>query len=242
MRPHQQGPDGLILQPPVACAWLAAVRQYAAGGLALLAAGFAQAEGNAIVWTLDDLNRIGGHVTEVIGTPFVQEGATVFDGIKDGMVVPDLPIAGAAQFTIEVLLQPVEGGGLAQRFVHLQDKAGFRALLEIRCNGRGGWWLDTFILTDAPSPERGLVLVDPARVHPTSAWYWVALRYNGSTMAHFVNGEMEKEAPASFAAFGQGKTSIGVRQNRVSWFKGVIREIRFANTALPAEKLRRMPH
>jgi hypothetical protein len=35
-----------------------------------------------------------------------------------------------------------------------------------------------------------------------------------------------------------GRTSIGVRQNRVSWFKGAIAEVRFTPAALPADQLR----
>jgi hypothetical protein len=59
-------------------------------------------------------------------------------------------------------------------------------------------------------------------------------------MAHYVNGEKELESPGAFVAFGRGQTSLGVRQNKVFWFKGMIAEVRFHPEALPEEKLQRV--
>jgi hypothetical protein len=58
-------------------------------------------------------------------------------------------------------------------------------------------------------------------------------------MAHFVDGVKEREAAATFPPFGAGRISLGVRQNRVSWFKGGIREVRFHTIALSPDKLQR---
>ena len=190
------------------------------------------------VWRLDAVARVGGGETEVIGAPRVVDGAVVFDGQQDGIFVPAIPIAGAPQFTIEVLFNPAEGGGEAQRFLHLEDGKTWRALIEIRVNGRGGWWLDTFMRTS--ETDRGLALIDPQRVHPTDRWYWVALRYDGRTMAHFVNGVQELEGVAAFVPFGNGKVSLGVRQNKVYWFKGAMREVRFTRAALAVDALQRV--
>jgi hypothetical protein len=47
-------------------------------------------------------------------------------------------------------------------------------------------------------------------------------------MSTFVNGTKQKDAAAlQFPPMLPGETSIGVRLNRVSWFKGCIAEIRF---------------
>ena len=192
------------------------------------------------VWKMDDVAGVGGQATEVLGAPCVVDGAVVFDGKQDGIFVPEIPIAGARQFTIEVWFNPAEGGGEAQRFLHLEDTNTWRALIEIRLNGRGGWWLDTYMWTGPRPTDHGLTLIDPKRVHPTNRWHWVALRYDGKTMAHFVNGEQELEGAGRFEVFAKGKTSLGVRQNRVYWFKGAIREVRFTRAALPAEKLQRL--
>jgi hypothetical protein len=209
-------------------------------GLAVLLAATAWVRGDEI-WLLDNLSRIGGHPASIEGTPRVVNvpgaaPAIAFDGVDDGLFVPAIPIAGAKEFTIEVLFSPAEGGPEAQRFVHWQDANDWRGLIEIRVDG-ARWWLDTFLFT---GEGRGVTLIDPKRTHLTGRWYWVALRFDGRAMAHFVNGEKEMENAASFRPFGAGRTSIGMRQNRVFWFKGAIRELRFHATALTAEKLQRV--
>ena len=195
----------------------------------------------AEVWRLDNLERIGGHAVEVIGGPRVSELAggpgIVFDGTKDGLFVPAIPFAGAEHFTIEILFRPEADGLRAQRFLHVQDTQGYRALIETRLDGRGAWYLDTFICTGAE--ETGVALVEPKNLHPTGRWYWAALRYDGKMMAHFVNGRKELERAANFKPITDGKISLGVRQNKVYWFKGAIREVRFHREALPDDRLQR---
>jgi hypothetical protein len=195
----------------------------------------------AEIWKLDSAEKIGGHAVTLEGAPRVtEEGgvkALVFDGVKDGAFLSTIPLVGAKEFTIEVLFKPAAGGPREQRFVHLQDPGDGRALIELRLN-ENGWWLDTFLRT-AGKPQ-GLALIDPKRVHPADAWYWAALRYDGRTMSHYVNGEKELEGPFAFEPFAEGKTSLGVRQNKVSWFKGAIREVRFHREAVAPEKLQRV--
>ncbi len=192
------------------------------------------------IWRMDQLLRIDHHPVEVIGRPGLLDSevgpALRFDGRSDGLVVPSIPFAGARAYTIEVLFYPEADGPTEQRFWHAQDVAQSRALLETRLDGKGGWWLDTFITNPAGG---GVALIDPTRVHPVGRWYWVALRYDGERMAHFVDGQKELERVARFAPLGAGRISLGVRQNRVHWFKGLIREVRYATEALPDERLQR---
>jgi len=55
-------------------------------------------------------------------------------------------------------------------------------------------------------------------------------------MTTFINGQKELEGTIGFSSIDEGKTSIGVRQNKVSWFKGAIYKIRITNKILfPAE-------
>jgi hypothetical protein len=196
----------------------------------------------AEVWRLDRLENIGGNVVKIEGAPrVIEEGgvkALVFDGTKDGIFLPTIPIKGAKEFTIEVLFKPAAVGPAEQRFVHLQDTASARALVELRLNAKGEWWLDTFLLSAGKT--QGLPLIDPKRVHPADQWHWAALRYDGKTMSHYVDGEKELEGTIAFDPFGDGTTSLGVRQNKVSWFKGAIREVRFHREALAPEKLQRV--
>lgn len=194
------------------------------------------------LWRLDSVGSVGGHAVTVLGTPRVVDAdrakAMVFDGAGDGLLVPSIPFAGAGQFTIEILFRPDEGGLPEQRFLHAQDEKGGRALIETRLDGKGGWWLDTYLATG--TPLTGLALIDPKRVHATGRWYWAALRYDGKTLAHFVNGEKEREGEVRFEPLGSGVVSLGVRQNKVYWFKGAIREVRFHSEAVPVESLQRV--
>lgn len=200
-----------------------------------LASGARAAE--ATVWRLDEAKRIGGNATEVIGAPRLADGAVVFDGVKDGLFVAANPLAGWRAFTVEVLFRPTEGGPTEQRFFHAQDTGAARVMIETRLDGAGAWWLDTFLLKPG---NTGLPLIDATRKHPTGRWHWVALRYDGKTMAHFVNGMKELAGDVVFGPMLEGKISLGVRQNRVHWFKGEIREVRFTPEALAEEKLQRV--
>jgi hypothetical protein len=190
----------------------------------------------AIVWRVDAVRSVGGHATEVIGAPRAAEGAVVFDGVKDGLLVLANPLKGMRAFTVEALFKPEEGGPAEQRFWHAQDAAGSRALLETRLDGKGAWWLDTFLFQTG---KTGRTLIDPKKTHPTGAWYWVALRYDGTTMTSFVDGMKELQGEVEFGPMGDGKLSLGVRQTLVHWFKGAIREVRVTPAALPEEKLQR---
>ena len=189
------------------------------------------------VWTLRNATQVGGLATEVIGTPEVSgtgvDTALVFDGATDGVLVPEVPIAGWRTFTIQVRFKPDGSGGEEQRFLHLEDEIGHRVLMETRVHDRQ-WSLDTFLFQDS---ARKLTLLDRSKLHPTDRWYWVALVYDGSTMTHYVNGEPELTGQVEFPPMTSGRTSIGVRQNRVSWFKGAIAQVRFTPLALPADQL-----
>lgn len=200
----------------------------------------AASAGGPVIWRVDNPAAIGGHaVTELLGAPRAVEGALEFAGVADGLFVDVVPIAGWREFTVEVLFRPDDGGLEAQRFVHLQDAGGARLLFETRLDGRGRWWLDTFLWSPA-TPGRGRALIDANRTHPTGRWHWVALRYDGRRMTSFVDGAQELEAEYAFGPLGAGRTSLGVRQNRVYWFKGGIRELRFHPRALAAGELQRV--
>jgi hypothetical protein len=84
-------------------------------------------------------------------------------------------------------------------------------------------------------------MIDKTKLHPADRWCWVALRYDGKQMASFVNGVPELTGPVTFAPMAEGKLSLGVRQNRVFWFKGAVKEVRFTPEALAPEKLQASP-
>ncbi len=192
-------------------------------------------------WPLSDVENIGGHATEVLGTPKIEsvhaETAIVFDGRGDGILVPANPLAGWSRFTIEVRFRPDGSGAEEQRFLHLEDDLDRRVLIETRVRNRQ-WALDTFMFRDK---DRKLTLLDRARVHPTDQWYWVALVFDGMRMTSYVDGVRELEGIVSFTPMITGRTSIGVRQNRVSWFKGSISQVRFTPRALTSKQLQSKP-
>ena len=196
-------------------------------------------DGPATVWTLRDAARVGDLTTEVAGHPgMAGAGANagmVFDGQDDGIFVPANPLAGLKAFTIEVRFKPDGSGGEEQRFLHIEDGLKHRILMETRVRDRQ-WSLDTFLFQDA---EHKLTLLDRTKLHPTDRWYWVALVFDGAKMSSYVNGEPELTGDVAFVPMTAGRTSIGVRQNRVSWFKGAIAEMRFSADALPADRLTR---
>jgi hypothetical protein len=84
-----------------------------------------------------------------------------------------------------------------------------------------------------------LALLDRTRTHAAGQWHWVALRYDGRRMTSWVDGRQELQGALEFAPMKSGQTSLGVRLNRVYWFKGAIREVRFHPTALAGEALQK---
>lgn len=194
-------------------------------------------------WLVEQLATAKRNDVEILGEPKVAKvggrNAVVFDGTRDGLLVNASPLAESPTVTVEILFYPAGVGGKEQRFFHLQDSEGRRALLETRTDDRGNWWLDGFMRTSSDPADKGLTLIDPKLTHPVDHWYWVALRYDGHRLATFVNGTKQCEGAAQFSPMGQGKISLGVRQNLVSWFKGAIAEVRFHREALPDDRLQR---
>lgn len=193
-----------------------------------------------IVWKLESTSRIGEHATTLSGAPRVaREGtkaAICFDGKSDAILLSTNPIEGWRQFTIEALIKPDAVGPEEQRFLHIQDERESRLLLETRLIPSRGWALDTFLFMP---PDSRLTLLDRELLHPTEQWQWVALAFDGETMTHYVNGKKELEGKVAFRPMSRGRMSLGVRLNRVSWYKGCIREVRFTPAALHAESLQK---
>ncbi len=190
------------------------------------------------VWTLDEIGSVGGHPAAILGEPGVAtepDGKAVyFNGVTDGLFVQVNPLAGLAQFTVEALIKPASVGPAEQRFLHVQDETGSRLLMEIRLTD-AGWALDTFLRSEKTASERPLL--DRTKLHPSERWTWVALVYANGHMTHYVNGVKELEGAVAFAPMAAGQISLGVRQNKVYWFKGGIREVRFHREALSPDAL-----
>jgi hypothetical protein len=194
----------------------------------------------ATTWTFKELDRIGKNAVTVSGAPGIvreRDGRSIcFKGEPDAALLDVNPIAGWGSFTIEALIKPRTAGAAEQRFLHIEDERSARVLLELRIVSPKEWALDTFLFD---SPESRLTLLDRKQVHGTDEWHWVALTYDGTTMTHYVDGVRELEGKLAFRPMSQGKMSLGVRLNRVSWYQGCIREVRYTPRALAAAELRK---
>jgi hypothetical protein len=198
----------------------------------------------ATVWLFDRLKDIGGHPTTVFGRPRVIDSpvgkAVLFDGVADALFVSNHPLSGAATFTWEAIFRP-DGGQTEQRWFHLseQDPAtgadtGNRMLFEIRVAG-DQWYFDAFNSSGTDSKA----LMNPKALHPLGVWHHVASVYDGTEFRNYVDGVQEGSARVSLAPpHGPGRASVGVRINKVCYFKGAVHLARFTPRALsPSEFL-----
>lgn len=196
------------------------------------------------MWIFDRLENIGGHKTTVLGQPRVIDSpvgkAVEFDGVDDALFIDNHPLAAAETFTWEAIFRP-DGGEREQRWFHLSErdlKTGEdtenRMLFEIRVAG-DKWYLDSYNQSGAANKA----LMNRAALHPLGAWYHVASVYDGREFSNYVDGVREGAAEVSFAPHRQGHASVGVRINKLFYFKGAVHLARFTRAALsPSEFLR----
>ncbi len=196
-------------------------------------------------WTFDRLDQIGGHKTTILGDPKVIDTpvgkAVEFDGVDDALFIDVHPLAGAKTFTWEAIFRP-DGGEVEQRWFHLNENPATgansenRMLFEIRAIG-GQWCLDAFIQTGSASKA----LLDRKRLQPLGEWYHVAAVYDGREFRSYVNGVQDGAAELDLKPQGPGRTSVGVRMNKVFYFKGAVAKARFTPSALPPSEFLKLP-
>lgn len=196
----------------------------------------AYTENGQVIWQLDNLESIDGHQVTVEGTPMViktPEGKAIeFDGVDDGIFLDVHPLAGMRTFTAEVIFQPYVDGAAEQRFFHMQENVSdARVMFETRLVDNKRWFLDTFI----KSGDQSIPLYAIDNQHEIGPWYHAAIVVDENSFSHYVNGKMELSEEIQFEAQHAGKTSLGVRLNKVHWFKGAIRTVRFTPRALKPE-------
>jgi len=214
----------------------ATVRLLSVLALVLQATLAVAADEPAIVWNVDRTDQLGDHQTTVLGAPRVietKEGKAVqFDGQGDALFIDANPLAGLKQFTVEVVFQPQADGPKEQRFLHFQEAGSEnRLLFETRLTDDGRWFLDSYVKSGA----RDATLFAKESLHAIGPWYHAAVVVDGQTMRHFVGGKQELQADLSFEPLGKGQTSLGVRINKVFWYKGAVRQIKITPRALEAK-------
>jgi len=157
--------------------------------------------------------------------------AICFNGVSDAIFIEEMPLSGLKKFTIEMIIEPQSGGNFEQRFLHCGETQGDRILLELRATPEG-WYFDAFVAVG----EQKLALIDPNLLHPLDQWYHLAYVIDNGKLETFVNSKKELEGSVIFSPVQGGKTSIGVRQNEVSWFKGAVYSVRFTDNALTPDE------
>ena len=194
-----------------------------------------------ITWYLRDTRQIGGYKPVVLGNPVTKiegkDSAIYFNGIDDGIAIPAIPIEGWSKFTIEVLFKPDSDGPIAPRFIHFEDTLLNRGTFELRLTKDGQWYFDGFLKIG--KTRKGVTLIDSTKLHPANRWYWAALVYDGHKMYSYINGQKELEGEIDFPPVTKGNISLGVRLNKVNWFKGQIRKILFHPEAIHPKDLQR---
>ncbi len=205
-----------------------------------------------ITWTFDRLDRIGGAATTIFGEPKIIDSpvgkAVEFDGVDDSLLIEQHPLAGAATFTFEAIFRP-DGGVFEQRWFHLAEidpKTGLstsqtkttnepnaRFLFEIRVLEGKQWYLDSFM--NGPGYNKALMFRD--KLHPVGEWFHVAQTYDGRMFRSYVNGVLQGEAEVTgFKPQLPGRAAVGMRMNKVHYFKGAVAQARFTPRALaPSE-------
>ncbi len=200
--------------------------------------------GDTAVWRFDRLDNIGGHKTTVLGQPRIIDSplgkAVEFDGVDDALFIDHHPLAGARTFSWEAVFRP-DGGQTEQRWFHLSERdpqtgadTDNRMLFEIRVAG-DQWFLDSYNQSGTASKA----LMNRKALHPLGVWHHVASVYDGTEFRNYVDGVQEGAGQLHLAPHGAGHTSVGVRINKVFYFKGAVSLARFTRRALsPAEFLK----
>jgi hypothetical protein len=179
-------------------------------------------------WVLDNLENIDGHKlilhgnSQVIDCPFGK--ALEFDGQQDAIFFNTNPLAGMSQFTVEVIFRPDADGLEEQRFLHIGDVHGDRFMFEIRLTKNRLWFVDNYLCSGTSDKT----LYNKDYLHNTGEWTHAAAVFDGHEMRNYISGKLEEKGTLDYQAMTGGKTSIGVRQNNVCWFKGAIHKIRIS--------------
>jgi len=219
----------------------------AVGMLACAVGGQTASDSQATIWRFDNIDSIGGHPTHVLGHPHLVDSpygkAVAFNGVDDALFVDVHPLAGASEYTWEVIFRPDADGAQAQRFFHLSEidpatgeDTGNRMLFEIRIV-KGQWCLDSFAFSNGSA--RTLLNCDD--LHPLGAWYRITAVYDGKMLRNYVGEEMQGEGELHLTPQRPGHSSIGTRIDRRDYFKGAVFEARFTPRALKPEEFLKMP-
>ena len=176
-------------------------------------------------WLLANLLREKSNNVEISGKPQIIASpygeAVSFNGIDDALFLNELPLQSLQEFTVEMIFKPELNGVFEQRILHIGESTKDRMLLEIRAVDNN-WYFDGY----TASGTNKKALIDEKLIHPLEQWYHVAFVVTPKSRTTFVNGKQELFLEFPFLPIESGQTSIGVRMNKLCWFKGAIYKIK----------------
>lgn len=179
-------------------------------------------------WLLADLFREKSSKVEISGKPQIVASpygeAVSFNGIDDAFFLNELPLQSLEEFTVEMIFKPELKGVFEQRILHIGESTKDRMLLEIRALDNN-WYFDGYTASGANKKA----LINEKLIHPLEQWYHVAFVVTPKSRTTYVNGKQELFLEFPFLPIESGQTSIGVRMNKVCWFKGAIYKIRITS-------------
>ncbi|MFL9829995.1 LamG domain-containing protein [Flavobacterium sp. ST-87] len=189
-------------------------------------------------WLMTSFLQHKTEQTTILGNPTIvlspYGNAVAFDGIDDALFLKEMPLKGLKSFTVEMIFKPESNGVFEQRILHIGGVTTDRMLLEIRAVNNH-WYFDGFVASKGVK----LALATEELMHPLEKWYHVVFVVTANSLTTYVNGKEELHQDYTFNPIEEGQTSIGVRMNKVSWFKGAIYKIQISPGALkPNEFLR----
>jgi hypothetical protein len=176
-------------------------------------------------WLLANLLRDKSSAVTISGNPQIVSSpygeAVSFNGADDAFFLNELPLKSLQEFTVEMIFKPAINGIFEQRILHIGENTNDRMLLEIRAVDNN-WYFDGY----TASGSNKKALIDEKLIHQLEKWYHVAFVVTPKSRTTYVNGKQELSLDFPFLPIESGQTSIGVRMNKVCWFKGAIYKIK----------------
>ena len=212
----------------------------------MCALGVASASAQSLTWHINNTTNIGGLAVTKNGDPQVVEtlygDAVLFDGVDDGLTLGANPIAGATNFTVEMIFRPDEithAAAWQPRIFHIQspNPPDHRLTLEARITN-GTWYADVFLRTSASA---NLTLIDSTKVHSLGEWHHLAATYDGQMLRSYVDGRLELSGALAASPMIDGVASIGMRANKVNFFEGAVLALRFTPRVLETNEFMNVP-
>lgn len=190
-------------------------------------------------WLAASLLQNKTEQTTILGNPTMVNSpygkVVAFNGIDDALFLKEMPLKGLESFTVEMIFKPGSNGIFEQRVLQIGEITGDRMLLEIRVIDNN-WYFDGFVASKGVK----LALATEELLHPLEKWYHVAFVVTPNSLTTFVNGKQELHKDYIFNPIQEGQTSIGVRMNKVTWFKGAIYKIQISPEALKPNQFLRL--